>query len=95
MGFKLLGVYIVFGIVAALFAKVSEILAIFLFGIATVVIFYCNISLTVRRWHDLNRSGWWTVALFIPWVDLVVGLYLIFAPGTSGANDYGEDPLKV
>jgi len=94
MGLKLLGAYIVVCVIVGLISKVSEELAIVLFGIAGIGAIICNFSLTVRRWHDLNRSGWWTIALFIPWVDLVVGLYLIFAPGTKGANDYGEDPLK-
>lgn len=53
-----------------------------------------NISLAVRRWHDLNKSGWFTLLYIIPFVNGIVMLYLIFAKGTSGSNKYGLDPLQ-
>lgn len=39
----------------------------------------------IKRMHDSNKSGWY---LLIP----IYGFILLFAPGTRGANDYGEDP---
>jgi len=30
--------------------------------------------------------------MFIPVVNLVLGLYLLFADGTVGPNQFGEDP---
>lgn len=55
-------------------------------GMAWVVSFF---SLLVRRVHDLNLSGWFSLVFFIPIFGL---LYLLFAGGTNGANQYGEDP---
>ena len=26
------------------------------------------VALSVKRWHDLNKSGWWNLVLFIPLV---------------------------
>ena len=51
--------------------------------------------LTIRRLHDLNRSGWWCVGFFIPMVNFVLGIYLIFIRGTNGPNQYGPDPLSA
>lgn len=93
MCLKLLIVYIIVCLAGGFLWQISEMLSAFLIGIATIAVTIANISLTARRCHDLNRSGWWTISLFIPYVDLIAGLYLIFAPGTAGANDYGEDPL--
>jgi uncharacterized membrane protein YhaH (DUF805 family) len=48
----------------------------------------------VKRWHDLNMSGWMVLTLFIPFVNFLILLYLGFAPGTAGTNKYGEEPQK-
>lgn len=50
------------------------------------------IATYVKRWHDINKSGWWSLILLIPWVNLLVILFLGLAPGTAGANRYGEQP---
>ena len=52
------------------------------------------ISVSVRRLHDVDRSGWWYLLVLIP---LIGTLILIFAfyihRGTPGSNRFGEDPL--
>ncbi len=50
--------------------------------------------LAVRRLHDLDRPAWWIIGNFIPIVNCVLGLYLLFARGTYGPNQYGPDPLE-
>ena len=49
-----------------------------------------GISLGVRRCHDLDKSGWYLLAGIL----IIPGLYLIFAKGTEGQNQYGPDPLQ-
>ena len=49
----------------------------------------------VKRWHDLNRSAWLILTLFIPIVNLFVVVYLGLAPGTPGPNGYGRDPQEI
>ena len=52
-----------------------------------------SLTLVIRRWHDLGRSGWFTLLLLIPLLNFLVMLYLWFVRGTAGPNAYGEDPL--
>ena len=48
----------------------------------------------VKRWHDLNRSGWMILIIFIPLVGFLAALICLgFLRGTPGANRFGE-PLK-
>lgn len=47
-----------------------------------------------RRLNDLNISGWFALLSLIPLVNLIFGLYLMFAAGTEGANDYGDPPRE-
>ena len=49
--------------------------------------------LVIRRWHDLGKSGWFTLLLLIPLVNLIVAIYLWVKKGDEGPNQYGDDPL--
>jgi len=61
-----------------------------------IVLFWAGLAIAVKRWHDRNKSGWWVLIAFVP---VIGGLwYLIecgFLPGTTGANNYGADPLTA
>lgn len=50
------------------------------------------IALTTRRLHDSNRSGWWQLISFIPYVGGIVLFIFTLFDGTAGDNDYGPDP---
>ena len=67
-----------------------------LWWLATII---PSISVTVRRLHDRDMSGWWylgfVVLSMIPLVGFLVSiafLVILFLPGTPGANRFGEDP---
>ena len=51
-----------------------------------------GIAVGVRRLHDQNRSGAYSLIAFIP-LGVVVLLFWGIVPGTAGSNDYGPDPL--
>lgn len=91
---------IIVGIVGSILGGIFSVLGdkFVLFYIVALAIYIfmlvCSISLGVRRCHDLNRPGWWMVGIFIPLVNFVLSLYLLFARGTVGANEYGDDPLE-
>ena len=53
------------------------------------------IAVTVRRLHDLDRPGWHWWLLMVPLYNFYLGLMLLFAKGTVGANRYGPDPLEA
>ena len=39
-----------------------------------------------------NKSGWLILICCVPIIGWVFGLYMLFADGTVGPNQYGEDP---
>ena len=45
-----------------------------------------------RRLHDLDGTGWLTLLMFVPLINVVFGLYLLFATGSPGTNKYGPAP---
>jgi len=52
-----------------------------------------SISVSVRRLHDRNRSGWWYFFVFVPVAGPITLLIWYCMRGTSGDNRFGPDPL--
>ena len=48
----------------------------------SLLILIPNFCVQVRRYHDINRSGWW---ILCP----IVNLIFLFFVGDEGENDYG------
>lgn len=95
MGFKLLGLYLLACLAVALCENFSEVFAALILIVSSVIAIISSYSFAVRRFHDLNRTGWWALTFLIPYINLLTSLYAIFASGTEGDNDYGPDPLKI
>ena len=82
------------GLIAAIAAIIPLIGPFIAVGISIGMIVGAWMLIT-RRLHDLNKSGWYGLLLFVPIVDIFVGLCLLFMKGTDGPNEYGPDPLQL
>lgn len=51
-----------------------------------------SLSVTSRRLHDVDRSGWWQLLGIIPIVGWIIMIYWLAQKGTSGPNRFGEEP---
>ena len=80
-------------------------LLLFLLMIVLIIlVFIGDITLAVRRLHDLNLSGWWYLpiailnissdSVILNLIEFVFYIFLIFKRGTVGENKYGADPLS-
>jgi uncharacterized membrane protein YhaH (DUF805 family) len=63
-----------------------------LFSLFFLGIFIPSIAVTFRRLHDTNRSAWWLLIGFLPFLGALVLLVFYFLPGTNGPNKFGPDP---
>lgn len=61
--------------------------------LASLALLLPGLAVSVRRLHDIDRSGWWILIIFIPLIGLLVLIYWAVQPGTPGTNEYGDDPL--
>tara|TARA_Y100001970_G_C13790878_1_gene630181 strand:+ start:113 stop:490 length:378 start_codon:yes stop_codon:yes gene_type:complete len=52
------------------------------------------ISAGVRRLHDTNKSGFFLLISFIPFIGGLALLFLLIPVGTKGKNRFGPNPLK-
>lgn len=53
-----------------------------------------NISVTIRRLHDINRSGWWQLLSFIPIIGWIFLIKWDCTKGDENTNRFGDNPLK-
>jgi uncharacterized membrane protein YhaH (DUF805 family) len=51
-----------------------------------------TLAVVIRRLHDTNKSGWWWLITFVPFVGGLVLLMFECLPGDQGPNQYGPDP---
>lgn len=51
------------------------------------------IAVSVRRMHDLDKSGWWIFISLVPILGFILIIYWFVSRGTEGANRFGADPL--
>jgi uncharacterized membrane protein YhaH (DUF805 family) len=56
---------------------------------------WVGLVVTVKRWHDRNKSGRWVLLNLVPvagwlWTLVECG----FLRGTTGPNRFGQDPLR-
>ncbi|MEJ6390351.1 DUF805 domain-containing protein [Gymnodinialimonas ulvae] len=54
-----------------------------------------NIAVSVRRMHDIGRSGWWVLIFLIPIVNIIMLLVWFTQRGTVGPNEFGGDPYDA
>lgn len=60
----------------------------------TLAVLIPSVAVTVRRLHDIDRSGWWVLTAIVPFL-VVVLLLLMLQDSRPGANQYGFNPDDV
>ena len=61
-------------------------------SIFSVATFLPTLAIGIRRLHDIDRTGWWTLI----WLTAIGAFLLIYwacVRGTPGPNRFGPDPL--
>ena len=53
-----------------------------------IFVVWIGLAVNVKRWHDLDKSGWSELTRFMAFFDLG------FRKGTHGPNRFGPDPLE-
>jgi len=63
--------------------------------LSSLVLLIPGLAVSVRRLHDIDRSGWWLLLALIPVIGWFVLIYWAVQAGTDGDNDFGSDPVGV
>ncbi|EIJ71116.1 DUF805 domain-containing protein [Pasteurella bettyae] len=75
-------------------------IGVILFLVVFVVTLPPSISLTVRRLHDINLSGWFTLYMLIMLIPvigeaiaIVISIVIGVVQGSAESNKFGENPV--
>jgi uncharacterized membrane protein YhaH (DUF805 family) len=60
-----------------------------LYGLAVLI---PGIALAVRRLHDIGKSGWWLLLVFLPLIGGIILLVFAVMDSQPGENQYGPNP---
>ena len=79
--------YVVILVAMLLGRALSSTAVMLLVGIVGYVfLLYCQVMLNIKRCHDFDKSGWFSLLMLVPLVNLA----FIFWPGTQGGNRFGK-----
>ncbi|MBA3879340.1 MAG: DUF805 domain-containing protein [Sphingobium sp.] len=53
-----------------------------------------SLAVQVRRFHDQDKSGWFILLGFIPYIGGLILLVFMCLEGTHGPNRFGPDPKR-
>jgi uncharacterized membrane protein YhaH (DUF805 family) len=56
------------------------------------VVFVPSIAVTIRRLHDIGKSGWWYCIAFVPFIGGLILLVLTLLDSEPDRNEYGPNP---
>jgi len=64
-----------------------------LFPLFCLLILWPALAIQAKRWHDVDKSGWWILISFVPFVGGLIALVFNgFIAGTPGPNRFGNPP---
>ncbi|MNW25470.1 Inner membrane protein YhaI [compost metagenome] len=61
-------------------------------GIYSLAVLLPALAVTVRRLHDIGKSGWWILLSLIPIVGSIIVLVFTCLDSESTDNQYGPNP---
>jgi len=66
-----------------------------IYGLYALVMIIPGIAVTVRRLHDVGKSGWMYLIVLIPLIGVIWLLVLLVTDSNTGENPYGTNPKEV
>ena len=83
------------GIPLGIIWVISPTFALVIYICFIIAIFVPNIALTIRRLHDIGKSGWWLLLSLVPYIGGLVMLVFYCLPSQSGTNKYGPNKYET
>lgn len=66
-----------------------------IYGLYTLGVLIPGLAVTVRRLHDVGKSGWMLLISLVPLVGAIWFFVLMVTDGDSVENKYGQNPKKA
>lgn len=85
---------LVVAIITVIFSILTSISSVFywIFILFTIINIVPAWALSVRRLHDIGKSGWWILINIVPLVGSLILFVFTCLGSQPGSNQYGENP---
>lgn len=96
--------FILFNIIAAIIAVVLDnVLGIAdertgygpIYGLVALALLLPGLAVSVRRLHDVGKSGWFLLIVLIPLIGAIWLIVLTVKDGVPGSNKWGPNPKEA
>lgn len=74
-------------------AGVASTIALLAIAVLYVAAFAIYFVYTKRRLNDLGQTGWLSLLILVPLINLIMWIYIQFFPGQPHSNQYGAKPV--
>lgn len=64
------------------------------FALYWLAVLLPSLGVSVRRMHDIGRSGWWLLIGFIPFIGGIILIVWACQDSQPGTNAYGPNPKE-
>jgi uncharacterized membrane protein YhaH (DUF805 family) len=64
-------------------------------SIYSLLVFIPGLAVSIRRLHDIGKSGWYILLVFLPFIGWIWLLILWCMEGESRPNTWGENPKGI
>jgi uncharacterized membrane protein YhaH (DUF805 family) len=87
--------WVLFVLLCSIAASIIDaVLGVYLItSLVNLAVFLPGLAVGIRRLHDLDRTGWWVLLVFIPIVGAIILIIWACTKGTEGPNRFGPDRL--
>jgi|GEM_PF-2559538 len=58
----------------------------------SLIILIPGIAVAIRRLHDIKKSGWWLLTIFIPLIGIILLIIFFIKPSDPSSNQWGAIP---
>lgn len=83
--------YTIFSYQFFIFANITA-FSVIIFAVLNIIFTIVTLSLSVRRLHDFNCSGWWYILMLL--FGSLTTIMLMIIPGNENSNYYREQPAS-
>lgn len=66
-----------------------------LYGLYLLAVLIPGLAVSVRRLHDVGKSGWMILIALIPLIGAIWLTVLMVTDSNTGENQYGQNPKEI
>ncbi len=64
-------------------------------SIFSLALFLPSLAVSIRRLHDIGKTGWWVLISLVPLIGFIVLLIFYVKDSQPGTNEYGVNSMRM